>query len=62
MDTLSISNADGRKVDKDTLEAQKQWVLNGCVPTKYLKSVLGDISKSVSVSPRESKGKRRKSG
>ena len=61
MDTLRICNADERKVDKETLEAQKQWELSGSVPTKYLESVLGDISKSVSVSPRESKGKRTKS-
>ncbi len=37
--------------DEEAIKAQKQWVENRTVSEEYLKHVLGDISKGVSVSP-----------
>jgi len=48
MDTLIITNANVA-IDKESIEAQKQWELDGTVTTKYLSHILGDISKGISV-------------
>ena len=53
MTTLTMYNAGNSKMDKETIKAQKQWVKSGSVSETYLRSVLGDISKSVSVLPKE---------
>jgi hypothetical protein len=48
MDTLIITNTNST-IDKEAVQAQKQWELDGTVTTKYLSQILGDISKNISV-------------
>lgn len=48
MDILTIKS-ENVAADKEAIEAQKRWVNDGTVTDKYLKRVLGDISKGVSI-------------
>lgn len=56
MDSLTI-RTENIPVDKQVIEAQKRWELDGTVTAKYLRYILGDISQGVSIFPAHIKKK-----
>jgi hypothetical protein len=58
MGMLTI-NSENFTPDKESIEAQKQWEQDGTVTDKYIKHVLGDISKGISAFPPEIKQKKK---
>ncbi len=59
MRTLRIDNSQAEP-DREAVQAQVQWERDGTMPSSYVKHVLGDISKPVTVSPPPAEDRQRR--
>lgn len=54
-------NSENFAPDQEVVEAQKQWEQDGTVTDKYLRHILGDISKGISAFAPQMKEKKESS-